>query len=266
MRIRILSKSEQTNLPHVRSWFHVDKENTVASLKLSLCASVPALRDAHVRATELVLTLDDFELLDDSAVHILRDGDLIWYVERYISYCLDDICKSLGRRTHPSKRSAEMTELEDRQRKRHRPLPSTNSASGSRAAVESDGRNGFIHQATGRLGRSKSTESSSSSSSDSSSNTSSDDSCSDDSTSDSESTTGSSSDSDTNSTSSSSSNGLPCRLPRPPPAPAPPRKPSQSTYVTFPYRKFIRELGSSSQACPTGSTAWIWEAADPYPQ
>ena len=87
MRIRILSESErQTNLPQIRSWFNVDKENTVASLKLSICASVPALRDAHVRATELVLTLDGFELLDSSSVHILRDGDLIWYVERPISY------------------------------------------------------------------------------------------------------------------------------------------------------------------------------------
>lgn len=87
MRIRILSESEQqTNLPQIRSWFNVDKENTVASLKLSICTSVPALRDAHVRATELVLTLDGFELLDSSSVHILRDGDLIWYVERPISY------------------------------------------------------------------------------------------------------------------------------------------------------------------------------------
>lgn len=81
MRIRILSEFEQTNLPAIRSWFNVDRENTVTSLKLSLCASVPALRDAHARAEELVLTLDDFELLDHSPIHILRDGDIIWYVE-----------------------------------------------------------------------------------------------------------------------------------------------------------------------------------------
>jgi hypothetical protein len=81
MRIRILSEFEQTNLPVIRSWFNVEKENTVTSLKLSLYASVPALRDACARAEELVLTLDDFELLDDSPIHILRDGDLIWYAE-----------------------------------------------------------------------------------------------------------------------------------------------------------------------------------------
>lgn len=81
MRIRILSEFEQTNLPVIRSWFNIDRENTVKSFKISLCTSVPALRDAHVRVEDLVLTLDDFELLDDSPIHILRDGDLIWYAE-----------------------------------------------------------------------------------------------------------------------------------------------------------------------------------------
>jgi hypothetical protein len=81
MRIRILSECVQANLPQIKSWFNVDKEETVASLKNSLCASVPALRDTHVLATELVLTVDDFELLDDTAAHILRDGDLVWCVE-----------------------------------------------------------------------------------------------------------------------------------------------------------------------------------------
>lgn len=81
MRIRILSQSEQTNLPGIRSWFNVGRETTVGLLKLSLCASVPALHDAHVLATDLVLTLDEFELLNDSPIRILRDGDLIWYVE-----------------------------------------------------------------------------------------------------------------------------------------------------------------------------------------
>jgi hypothetical protein len=76
-----MSEFEQTNLPVIRSWFNVDTENTVTSLKLSLCASVPALRDVHVRAEELVLALDDFELLDHSPINILRDGDLIWYAE-----------------------------------------------------------------------------------------------------------------------------------------------------------------------------------------
>ena len=85
MRIRILSEVEQANLPGIRSWFNIDRENTVGSLKLSLSALVPALNDAHVNPNELVLSLDDFELLDHSPIDILRDGDLVWYAEHVSS-------------------------------------------------------------------------------------------------------------------------------------------------------------------------------------
>ena len=80
MRIRVLGEP-QFGLPQVKSWFNVEQDCTVASLKSSLCASISALREARVQAIELVLLLDDFELLDNTAVHILRDGDLVWYVE-----------------------------------------------------------------------------------------------------------------------------------------------------------------------------------------
>lgn len=80
MRIRVLAEP-QFGLPQVKSWFNVEQDCTVASLKSSLCASISALREARVQAIELVLLLDDFELLDNTAVHILRDGDLVWYVE-----------------------------------------------------------------------------------------------------------------------------------------------------------------------------------------
>lgn len=88
MRIRVLAEP-QSGLPQVKSWFNVEQENTVASLKTSLCASISALREARVQAIELVLLLDDFELLDNAAVNILRDGDLVWYVEQHpnLSFC-----------------------------------------------------------------------------------------------------------------------------------------------------------------------------------
>jgi hypothetical protein len=229
MRVRILSESEQqTNLPQIRSWFNVDKENTVASLKLGLCASVPALRDARVRTTELVLTLDGFELLDDSSIHVLRDGDLIWYVERHIPFfpLLYDLCKSLHRRTHVPKRSAEV--VEDAPRKRQRQLPSTSGAAGSRVTFDGTGRNGFYHQVVGHPGRNRSTKPSSSLSSDSTS-----DSSSGDSSTDSDSTSGSSSDSGTTSASSSSTDDIPPPPPHPPPSSAFQRKPIQPTYVIF---------------------------------
>lgn len=82
MRIRVLAEP-QSGAPQVKSWFNVEQESTVGALKLSLCASISALREARVRAVELVLLLDDFELLDNTAVHVLRDGDLVWYVKQH---------------------------------------------------------------------------------------------------------------------------------------------------------------------------------------
>lgn len=82
MRIRVLAEP-QSGVPQVKSWFNVEQESTVGALKLSLCASISALREARVKAVELVLLLDDFELLDNTAVHVLRDGDLVWYVKQH---------------------------------------------------------------------------------------------------------------------------------------------------------------------------------------
>ncbi|KAI0250504.1 hypothetical protein BJV78DRAFT_1283123 [Lactifluus subvellereus] len=198
MRIRILSQSDQSNLPHFRSWFNVDKETTVASLKFSLCASVPALRDAHVHVSDLVLLLDDFELLDNSTVHILRDGDLV----------------CLRRRKHLPKRGVQM--LDDGARRMPWPLHGVNGVAGGYAAIEGAGRNGHLNHAPRGLKRGRSTDSSSSSSGSSS------DSSSDDTSSSSE----SSEDSDSDSTSSSSSEDPPPHPPhppRPPPLSEPPK-------------------------------------------
>ena len=264
MRIRILSQSEQTNLPVIRSWFNVDRESTVTSLKLSLCASLPALRDARVRAEELVLTLDDFELLNGSPINILRDGDLIWYAEHVYPFIhLIDGRNSLRRRTHLPKRRAEDTE--DNPRKRRRPLPVANStAAGGHAPVGGTGLNGFNFPKPGHLGGDWSIKlsSSSSSSSDTSSNTSSDDTSSN-SESSSESTSGSSSDSDSDSDSTSPffSDDLRRRVPRPPPSIERQKKPSQPRYVTSMLSRVYQSAAFVPQACP--STARIWESADP---
>lgn len=118
MRIRVLAEP-QSGVPQVKSWFNVEQENTVAALKSSLCASISALREARVQAVELVLLLDDFELLDNTAVHVLRDGDLVWYVGQHsMIFDITHQRRSLRRRTHPTKRKAEAAK--DAPRKRHR--------------------------------------------------------------------------------------------------------------------------------------------------
>jgi hypothetical protein len=77
LRIRVLAEP-QPGVPQVKSWFNVEQEKTVAALKASLCAFISALREARVQAADLVLLLDDFELLNNTPVNILRDGDLVW--------------------------------------------------------------------------------------------------------------------------------------------------------------------------------------------
>lgn len=131
---------------------------------------------------------------------------------------------------HLLKRKAETAE--DAPRKRSRPLPGANGATGGRAVVGGVGVNGLTLQAPGRLGRGQSTGSSSSSSSSSDSSS---DETSSDSDSTSESTSGSSSDSDSDLTSAPSShdiNQVVRPLRRPPPSFESQRKSSQPKYVT----------------------------------
>ena len=170
-----------------------------------------------------------------------------------ISHHLNDCCNSLRRRTHILKRRAE---TEDAPRKRSRPLPGANGATGSRAVVGGVGINGFAFPAPVRPGGNRSTGSSSS---DTSSESSSDDTSSN-SDSTSESTSGSSSDSDSDSTSSATSHDLR----RPPPSSKPQRKSSQPRYVTFTLPRIYLSTAFVPQAC--FGTAWIWEGADPQTQ
>ena len=66
-------------LPQTKAWFVVPPVATVADLKDTLCNSLPALVHAKTTSGGIALYLDGFELLDDSTVEVVRDGDLITY-------------------------------------------------------------------------------------------------------------------------------------------------------------------------------------------
>jgi hypothetical protein len=77
MRLRIQTVPP---LPKLKAWFPVDSTDswaTVHDLKSALCSRVQVLRDASVQALHVVLFLDDFELLKESDINVVRDGDLI---------------------------------------------------------------------------------------------------------------------------------------------------------------------------------------------
>jgi hypothetical protein len=55
----------------------LDHLSTVSDLKKLFCSRIPALNDANIQDDSLVFFLDDFELLDESGIDVVRDGDLI---------------------------------------------------------------------------------------------------------------------------------------------------------------------------------------------
>ena len=80
MRVRI---STSPPLPPVKAWFPLNLESlhpklNVSSFKSILCLSIPAFHS--VSPDSLRLSVDGFELLDNSELSIVRDGDLVWSV------------------------------------------------------------------------------------------------------------------------------------------------------------------------------------------
>ncbi|TFY83258.1 hypothetical protein EWM64_g753 [Hericium alpestre] len=77
MRVRVITSPP---LPELKAWFSLAtlaEDASVTILKDKLCKTLQALRDAGVCGQDTILSLDDFELLDESRIDILRDGDLI---------------------------------------------------------------------------------------------------------------------------------------------------------------------------------------------
>lgn len=75
MRIKILTTHP---LPELKAWFTYDSReviSTVSDLKNAISSQFKLLR-----GYTLDFFLDDFEILDDSPIDVVRDGDLIWCV------------------------------------------------------------------------------------------------------------------------------------------------------------------------------------------
>ncbi|KAG6890193.1 hypothetical protein C0992_002850 [Termitomyces sp. T32_za158] len=74
MRLKLQTKPP---LPEVKAWFCPHPDNvptTIAELKYSISRQIPSL---EISGKDVLLLLDDFELLDDSPLDVVRDGDLI---------------------------------------------------------------------------------------------------------------------------------------------------------------------------------------------
>ena len=85
MRFRLATKPP---LRPLRAWFDIpDNESDidVLSLKSQICSRIPQLNDEDGSVPvpeELVLSLDDFELLEDSNVRVIKENEVVWYDSR----------------------------------------------------------------------------------------------------------------------------------------------------------------------------------------
>ncbi|KAG6334277.1 hypothetical protein ID866_4817 [Astraeus odoratus] len=74
MRVRVTTKPP---LPPIKAWFPVPSSSdlTVADFKSHLCKTLPTLHACV--ASLLRLSIDEFELLDECEIGVVRDGDLV---------------------------------------------------------------------------------------------------------------------------------------------------------------------------------------------
>ena len=74
-RIRLQSFAP---LPSFRVWFLVPQNAVdVQSLKIAISTQLPALKGLDIRPAQLVLEMDSFELLDESSIDLVREGDIV---------------------------------------------------------------------------------------------------------------------------------------------------------------------------------------------
>lgn len=74
MRLKLQTKPP---LPEIKAWFAPHSDNvpaTIGELKYLISCQIPSLQ---ISGKDVLLLLDDFELLDDSPLDVVRDGDLI---------------------------------------------------------------------------------------------------------------------------------------------------------------------------------------------
>jgi hypothetical protein len=76
MRVKLITNPP---LPSLKAWFSFELSPTqsISSLKNQICSDVQLLRGLKLKGHDIKLVLDEFQLLDEGPIHVLREGDLI---------------------------------------------------------------------------------------------------------------------------------------------------------------------------------------------
>lgn len=86
MRFRLTTRLP---LKPIKAWFDLADSETgldIRSLKSLLCTRIPQLLDEKGNApstADLELSIDEFALLDDSKISIIKENDLVWCVKKW---------------------------------------------------------------------------------------------------------------------------------------------------------------------------------------
>ena len=79
MRVRLSADFGDASL---KAWFFLDPDvvSTIRQVKENLCMQLDFLKQLERKPHHICLLLDEFELLDETPIKVLREGDLLWYV------------------------------------------------------------------------------------------------------------------------------------------------------------------------------------------
>ena len=86
MRFRIAAKPP---LAPFKAWFDISDNDSIFDIrgvKAQICSRISQLSAASgcpLTSEQIILYIDDFELLDDSSLQVIKENDLVQYVIMY---------------------------------------------------------------------------------------------------------------------------------------------------------------------------------------
>ena len=85
MRVRLVT---QLPLPPLKAWYLLPSPPTgssrISELKAELALNLQSFRDSSISGDRLILSIDGFDLLDQSPCDVIKEGDLISYAFRFV--------------------------------------------------------------------------------------------------------------------------------------------------------------------------------------
>ena len=95
MRFRLTTKPP---LPSIKAWYALSPTPgfDITNLKAELLSRLPALQNQDLAYDQIFLSIDDFELLDDSGLDVIQENDIVWCVRACLCSQHSDSTRSIS--------------------------------------------------------------------------------------------------------------------------------------------------------------------------